>query len=233
MTPKMLCDWRKLLVILLAAYTTCPAQTPPATEASAPQDFLRSHMDFTVDPGVDFFTYANGGWLARNPIPAAESAWGIGRLVNEQLYSSLRAINENAASSASAAGSDLQKIGDFWATAMDTQHAEALGVHPLDSEFARIDQVQSARDALDVAFALMPLNINVFFDVAVSQDEKNSSAMAIHLSQGGLGLPDRDFYFNPERGVVRARGDTSHTSGVPFSCWAAAPSRLRGRRARY
>ena len=88
---------------------------------------------------------------------------------------------------------------------MDTQHAEALGVHPLDSEFARIDQVQSPRDALDVAFALMPLNINVFFDVDVSQDEKNSSAMAIHLSQGGLGLPDRDFYFNPERGVVRSR----------------------------
>ena len=205
MTPKMPRHGRKILLVLLAACATSGAQSPSESDSSAPPDFLRSHMDLTVDPGADFFAYANGGWLARNPIPAAESAWGIGRLVNEQLYSSLRAINENAASAAPPPGSELQKIGDFWTTAMDTQHAEALGAHPLDGEFARIDQVQSARDALDVAFALMPLNINVFFDVAVSQDEKNSSAMAIHLSQGGLGLPDRDFYFNPERGVVRSR----------------------------
>jgi putative endopeptidase len=207
MTPKMLGHWRKILLVLVAACAASGAQTQEAPDASAAPDFLRSHMDFTVDPGVDFFAYANGGWLARNPIPAAESWWGIGSLVNEQLYSSLRTINENAASEVHPAGSELQKIADFWTTAMDTQHAEALGVHPLDGEFARIDQVQSAREALDLAFALMPLDINVFFDVDVSQDEKNSSAMAIHLSQGGLGLPDRDFYFNPERGVARSRDE--------------------------
>ncbi len=207
MTPKMLGHWRKILLVLLAACTTSAAQTPAANDSTAPPDFLRSHMDFTVDPGVDFFAYANGGWLARNPIPAAESWWGVGSLVNEQLYSSLRMINENAASEAHPAGSELQKIADFWSTAMDTQHAEALGAHPLDSEFASIDQVQSPHEALDLAFALMPLNINVLFDINVSQDEKNSGLMAIHLSQGGLGLPDRDFYFNPERGVARARDE--------------------------
>ena len=162
-------------------------------------------MDFKVDPGVDFFAYANGSWLASNPIPPAESGWGIGSLVNEQLYSSLRKINEQAAAEAHPPGSDLQKIADFWTTAMDTEHTEALGLHPLDSEFAGIDQVQNSRDALDAAFALMPLGVGAFFDVSVSQDEKNSSAMAIHLSQGGLGLPDRDFYFNPESGVAKSR----------------------------
>ena len=109
MTPKMLRHWRISLLVLMAACTTSGAQTPAATEPSAPPDFLRSHMDFKVDPGVDFFSYANGDWLARNPIPAAESWWGIGSLVNEQLYSSLRTINENAAAAAPPAGSELQK----------------------------------------------------------------------------------------------------------------------------
>jgi len=205
MTLTRLRPWRTACIIMVAACTVSAAQTPDATGSPAPQDFLRSHMDLAVDPGVDFFQYANGSWLAHNPIPAAESAWGIGSLVREQLYSSLRTINENAASGPHPAGSEQQKIGDFWSTAMDTERANALGVHPLDSELARIDQVQTARDALDLAFAFLPLDINVFFSVEVSQDEKNSSAMAIHLSQGGLGLPDRDFYFNPERGVARSR----------------------------
>ncbi len=204
MTRNLLRHCQKAALILLAACATCAAQAP-APSGPAAQDFLRAHMDPAIDPGVDFFAYANGRWLADNPIPAAESWWGIGALVNEQLYSSLRTINENAAAASHPPGSELQKIADFWATAMDTDHAEALGVHPLDGEFARIERVQSTRDALDVGFALAPLDVDVFFSVEVSQDEKNSSAMAVHLSQGGLGLPDRDYYFNPERGVAHAR----------------------------
>jgi putative endopeptidase len=202
MSPSLLRGWRTACLLMVAACAPCAAQSPPA---AAPADFLRSHMDSAVDPGVDFFQYANGAWLAGNPIPAAESSWGVGSVVNEQLYGSLRTINENAAAGSHAAGSELQKIADFWSTAMDSGRANALGVHPLDGELARIDQVQTVRQALDLAFALLPLDINVFFDLGVSQDEKNSSAMAVHLSQGGLGLPDRDFYFNPERGVARSR----------------------------
>ncbi|HEV7431931.1 MAG TPA: M13 family metallopeptidase N-terminal domain-containing protein, partial [Steroidobacteraceae bacterium] len=204
MSPSQLRPWRAAFLIMLAGCAASAAQSP-ATDAPAAQDYLRSHMDLSVDPGVDFFQYANGGWLAHNPIPPAESWWGIGSLVNEQLYLSLRTINENAATGTPAAGSELRKIGDFWSTAMDTGHADALGAHPLDEELARIDAVQSPRDALDVAFELTPLDIDVFFDFGVSQDEKNSSVMAVHLSQGGLGLPDRDFYFNPESGVTRSR----------------------------
>jgi putative endopeptidase len=205
MTPTLLRRWPIGLVMLVSACAISGAQTPAPTTLPAPQDYLRSHMDLAVDPGVDFFAYANGTWLAHNPIPAAESWWGIGSLINEQLYTSLRTINENVVSGSHPPGSELQKIADFWSTAMDTDHADTLGVHPLDGELARIDQVQSPRDALDAAFALYPLDINVFFSIEVSQDEKNSSAMAIHLLQGGLGLPDRDYYFNPERGVAQSR----------------------------
>jgi len=175
-----------------------------ATEAP-PQDFLRANMDTSVDPGKDFFDYANGGWLARNPIPASESSWGIGNLVEDQLRLSLRSINEKAAQTQSPPGSDQQKIGDFWTTAMDTAKANRLEARPLDGEFARIDGVENERDVLDAAFAFLPIGVHVLFDADVSQDEKHSDVMAIHLTQGGLGLPERDFYFNPEKGVAHIR----------------------------
>ncbi|HKC80960.1 MAG TPA: M13 family metallopeptidase, partial [Gemmatimonadaceae bacterium] len=192
---------------LIAAMVTVAACSPSVTTTSAPTktDFLRANIDTTVDPGQDFFQYANGGWLKRNPIPNSESAWGIGNIVREQLYLNLRSINEQAGGAANAAGTDQQKIGDFWATAMDTAKAELLGIHPLDAELARIDAIKSANDALDVAFALNPLQVGPFFSFYVYQDERKSDMMSVHLSQGGLGLPDRDFYVNPDSGVARIR----------------------------
>ena len=145
--------------------------------------------------------------MKRNPIPNTESAWGIGNVVREQLYLNLRSINEQSAATAQAAGTDQQKIGDFWATAMDTAKAEQLGIHPLDGELARIDAIRNANDALDVAFAENPLQIGSFFSFGVYQDEKKSDMMSVHLSQGGLGLPDRDFYVNPDTGVAHIRNE--------------------------
>jgi putative endopeptidase len=186
-----------LLVPMMAA--AADTANPPAS------DFLAANLDTSVDPGVDFFQYANGGWLKRHPIPASESSWGIGNEVDEQLYTNLRKINETTAPTKAAAGSDQQKIGDFWTTAMDTAKADQLGVHPLDMQLKRIDAVNNPRDALDVAFALKPLGVDAFFGVGVYQDEKDSNAMAFHLSQDGLGLPERDFYFNAEKGVAHIR----------------------------
>jgi putative endopeptidase len=188
-------------VVLIAACN--PAFTTMSTPA--PRDFLQANIDPSVNPGQDFFTYANGGWLKRNPIPNTESSWGIGNVVREQLYLNIRSINEHSAAASSAPGTDQQKIGDFWATAMDTAKADQLGIHPLDGELARIDAIRNANDALDVAFAENPLQIGSFFNFGVYQDERKSDLMSVHLSQGGLGLPDRDFYVNPDTGVAHIR----------------------------
>ncbi|MFL5524784.1 MAG: M13 family metallopeptidase [Gemmatimonadaceae bacterium] len=186
-----------------AVTTTNSASGTASSPASG--DFLAANLDTSVSPAVDFFQYANGGWLKKHPIPASEAAWGIGNEVREQLYVNLRKINEQSAASAAAQGSDAQKIGDFWATAMDTVKLEQQGIHPLDSELARIDAIRTPNDAIDVAFAEGPLQVGPFFSFYIYQDERKSDAMAVHVSQGGLGLPERDFYFNPDTGVARIR----------------------------
>ena len=189
---------RLALLLALAALGSAHAVTPA-------NDFLAANMDRSADPAKDFFQYANGGWLKRNPIPASESSWGVGNVVQEQLYVNLRAINEGAAHSAPAPGSDQQKIGDFWSSAMDLAKAEQRGIHPLDAELARIAAITSPHAALDAAFALQPLRVGALFSVAVYQDERASTQMALHVAQGGLGLPDRDFYFNADKSVRETR----------------------------
>jgi len=164
-------------------------------------------MNLSVDPGSDFFDYANGAWLAGNPIPASESGWGIGHVVKEELYAKLRKISEQAAKSQAQTGSDQQQIGDFWATAMDESKADTLGLTPLAPELALIDSIKTVEDAMDVAFALRPVRVSAFCRLSVSQDEKQSDVMSVHIEQGGLGLPNRDFYFNPVKGIAQIRQD--------------------------
>ena len=193
-------------LLMLAAFTgLCLTNIAGAATPAPAEDFLAANMDRGVDPGKDFFQYANGGWLKRNPIPASESHWGIGKVVQEQLYTKLRTINETAAATPQQAGSDQQKIGDFWASAMDEAKAEQRGAQPLQAELARIATIKNAQEALDVAFELHQIKVESLFAVGVYQDSRDSETMAVHLWQGGLGLPDRNFYVSLDKTVTAIR----------------------------
>src|SRR5450755_1678287 len=100
------CSW---IILGLFIFFSCRTE-----EKKEEPDFLAANIDTTVSPATDFFSYANGGWIKRNPIPSDQSAWGIGFLVQEDIYKRLREINEKAATDTAAAGSISQKIGDFW-----------------------------------------------------------------------------------------------------------------------
>ncbi|MES2659662.1 MAG: M13 family metallopeptidase [Verrucomicrobiota bacterium] len=194
-------------LLLGGLFFICAVPVPAETAAipSDPKDILAANLDASVEPGKDFYTYANGGWLARHPIPASEATWGIGDIVREELFAKLRTIGEEAVKAGAAEGSDQRKIGDFWATAMDEAKADAAGLEPLRKKLNLIDSIKTVADVLDVSFALRPLMVEPFCGVSVGQDEKQSDLMSVHISQGGLGLPERDFYFNREKGTAKVR----------------------------
>jgi putative endopeptidase len=197
-------------VVFAAGCSPAPARTATAkseTPAAAPAkpDVVAANIDPSVNPGDDFFGFANGTWLKNHPIPASESNWGIGKAVDEELYATLRKISEDSAQKGGTQGSDEQKIGDFWTTAMDESLADRLDLDPIKGELARISAAKNLQQVLDAAFAMKPIGVDVFFDGGVAQDLKHSDTMALYLSQGGLGLPERDYYFNTEAGVAKAR----------------------------
>ena len=168
-------------------------------------DFLVKNVDTTAKPADDFFAFANGGWVKNNPIPDAESSWGVGQLVQEDIYGRLKTINEKAAKESAAEGSIAQKIGDFWQSGMDSVAAEKQGLQPLQAELATIQQVANTEQLIAVVASMHKKGMNVCFNDGVYQDDKNSEAYAYQIGQGGLGMPNRSYYFDTDEKSIKVQ----------------------------
>jgi putative endopeptidase len=186
-----------------AAATSAKAPATAATSPAKPpmdaEHYLDQFIDKTADPRQDFFQYSVGKWLKENPIPTAERSWGIAKVVQEETYQRLLDISKtNAADPKLPHGTNAQKIGDFWYAAMDTVAISKQGLAPLKPEFARIDSVADLSALLAEISHLQYLGVNVMCFLGVGQDEKNSDRYRLHFYQGGLGLPNRDYYFDTD-----------------------------------
>jgi len=195
-----------LSIILAATFFSCQPK-PKAPQGLTADNFLKDYIDTTVKPGDDFFMYAMGTWVKNNPIPASEKSWGIWTLVNEETYKRLRDINENAANANAQKGSNEQKIGDFWFTGMDTVTIEKQGISPLKPEFDIIDNIKSKDDVVSAVAHFQEIGVGAMCGIFPGQDEKNSNKYLIHLYQGGLGLPDRDYYFDNDARTKNIRAE--------------------------
>jgi putative endopeptidase len=198
----------------LALPLCAPGVPPAAASAGTPTAagrYLDAFVDRSADPRHDFFQFAVGKWLKDNPIPASERSWGIARVVQEETYLRLKAISEAAAARGdrAAPGGNERKIGDFWHAAMDTATVERQGLRPLDDAFARIEAVGSRRELVAEIGRLQRMGVDAMCSLYVFQDEKRSDRYALHLYQGGLGLPDRDYYVDDD-----ARSATLRTAYV-------------------
>lgn len=165
---------------------------------------FEKNIDTTVSPAKDYFQYANGGWIRETPIPADESSWGIGYLVMEEIHHRMKKINESAADYE---GDDpvQNKIGAFWRVAMDSTTVEAQGMKYIQPYLDTINECSDIPSILKVAAFLKKIGLSAFFSSYVSQDDKISSQYALFLWQGGLGLPDRDYYFRDDSATTHIR----------------------------
>ncbi|MCW3462611.1 M13 family metallopeptidase [Chitinophaga nivalis] len=186
----------------IACFMACNEGGKTADTASSQADALASLVDSTVNPAQDFFDYANGGWIKNNPIPPEYSAWGIGNLVKEELYKRLRTINEKAVENPNDPTS--RKIAAFWKSGMDSVRINADGIKPIEAQLKAIDAATTPAELLKLA-AVQNIGTSVMCGIYIGQDAKNSEVISVQLMQGGLGLPNRDYYFNTDPRTTKIR----------------------------
>ena len=178
-----------LLVVPLATFAQHSASEPVLSVSS---------MDKTVDPCVDFYAYSCGGWIKNNPIPPDQSSWGTYSKLEDDNRAQLRSILEEAAQTSAPRNAAAQKIGDYYASCIDEPDIEKLGAKPLQSELERIARLKSKRDFAEyLSTAQYPPSLyggGVLFTFRSTQDFEDSTQVIGEVDQGGLGLPDRDYY---------------------------------------
>jgi putative endopeptidase len=176
-----------------AAQTRGEATTPTPEDKNAPP-FDTANMDTSVKPGDDFFMYANGGWIKRTPIPPEYSRWGSFNELIEKNNDALHDVAERASNDTAATDPDEKKVGDYYASGMNDAEVEAARAKPLADELKRIDEVKDRNDVLKEIAHLHTLGVTSLFGFTSGQDDKNSTTVIAQAYQGGLGLPDRDYY---------------------------------------
>jgi putative endopeptidase len=187
----------KILLLLLLITNLASAQT---------KDVLADNIDIKTTPGSNFFQYAVGGWIKKTPIPASESGWGIGNMVQEEIYNRILAINKKAAAENKATkGTATQKIGDFWRTAMDTNSINKNGITELLVAFKDVDKIKTIADLQDIIPIMHTLGYGGFFSTYIGQDDKNSESIVQFFSQGGLGMPNREYYFKTDERTLKVQ----------------------------
>jgi putative endopeptidase len=174
------------------------SETAPETVVTANEKhsgLLVDYMDLEVRPGDDFNAFVNGGWMATAEIPADRSSAGVGLEVHEQSQENVKIIIEESAEGDFPQGSDEQKVGDLYSAYMDMETRNAKGVEPLRNELDRIRELEDYQD-LAVYFAdANKIGINMPFALAQYVDFKDPNTYMMYTWQGGLGLPDREYYF--------------------------------------
>ncbi|MBQ5962347.1 M13 family metallopeptidase [Massilia sp. ZL223] len=188
---------------LVLVASMAQAESNSAAKSGAKAGTLSSgialqYVEPAVRPQDDFFAHLNGKWLKTVEIPADKSSWGAFHQLREDTLPQLRAIIEKAAASKGAQGSEVQKIGDFYASYMDEARLEQLGIAPLNAELGKLAAIKDKAELPAVFAQLGRQGVNVPFVFYIHQDAKDSTRYVADLYQAGLGMPDRDYYLKQD-----------------------------------
>ena len=172
-----------------------PAKSQPVLDVTS--------MDTSVDPCVDLFTYSCGNWIKKNPIPPDQTSWAVYSKLEDDNKAVLREILESSASPAGRRDDITQKIGDYYAACMDEKAINVAAIKPLQPVLDRIQQMHSRSDIADIAATMV--SSGALFRFRSDQDYKDSTQVIAEADQGGLGLPDRDYYLKTDAKSVELR----------------------------
>ncbi|MGB9431848.1 MAG: M13 family metallopeptidase, partial [Candidatus Acidiferrum sp.] len=213
-------------LIALAAVLLFSSHLPAKAAGDAPSwGFSLSNLDRTCKPCDDFYEFAMGSWMKANPIPAEYPAWGTFSKLRDNNLTAMRTILEAASKANAPAGSNEQKIGDFYATCLDTAAIEAAGLKPISGELTSIEAIND-RKSLDAAIGKLQFEgVGVLFRFGSGQDIKDSSRVIAQAGQGGLGMPDRDYYFRDDEKSKQLRVDYQQHVAKMFELAGDAPDK--------
>ncbi|HEY4950959.1 MAG TPA: M13 family metallopeptidase [Candidatus Acidoferrales bacterium] len=195
------------------------------SSADSAWGFSARNLDTTCKPCDNFYQFAMGGWMKANPIPAEYSSWGTFTQLRDNNLTAMRTILEAAAKSNAAPGSNEQKIGDFYASCMDTSAIEAAGLKPIAGELAAIDAINDRKSLDSVIAQLQREGAGAVFRFSSGQDIKDSTRVIAMASQGGLGMPDRDYYFRDDDKSKQLRAEYQQHVAKMFELSGDAPDK--------
>jgi len=158
--------------------------------------FETTNLDASIKPQEDFYHYANGEWLVQNPIPDDQSIWATFTILRELTNDQVQTLVLEASQNRGAEGSMSQKVGDFYKAGLDSAKIDAEGIAPLKSELDRIERIQTKGDLIKEIAHMHKYSASPLFFFFSTVDAKNSEMVIATIWQGGLGLPDRDYYLN-------------------------------------
>ena len=187
---------------VVALITACSNESTNNSEVNnmTVKSINPANLDTTVAPGSDFYMYANGNWLKNNPIKEEYSVFGSFHKLDEDNTNMLKELFDNAINSKDAKeGTDIKKIADFYSSGLDTLTIEKLKIEPLVPYFNEISAIKNTKDLINKIAKLHTIQVYPVFYIYGNQDDKNSKMVIGQIMQGGIGLPDRDYYLSNDK----------------------------------
>lgn len=192
------------ICLTLLASATCFASSRAAEAPPRAPRFSVENMDRSVEPAADFYRYAAGNWIKNNPVPSDKSRWsGFDELQQRNWFLVRELLESSATPGVMKTSPAARQVGDFFASATETNTIERLGFKPLQADLKAIEKLRSTKALFELLANFHQRELSGFFSAGVSPDAKNSSVYAFELGQGGLGLPDREYYL--AEGFARQR----------------------------